>query len=155
MDDLGNQQACPLLHLDRAGAAAAPRGAVAMGALFRRGHEGPAGAASVQGCMTPSGRPDRRIWRDTRADADDEISHHLEMRERDLIARGLPPPDARAEARRRFGSVEHITREVRSIDDRAARQQRRTGMWTDFRQDVIYALRGLRRAPGFTAVAVL
>ena len=28
-------------------------------------------------------------------------------------------------------------------------------MWTDFRQDAIYAIRGLRRAPAFTAVAVL
>src|SRR5215471_8551297 len=28
-------------------------------------------------------------------------------------------------------------------------------MWTDFRQDVVYAVRGLAKAPGFAAVAVL
>ena len=105
--------------------------------------------------MSPAGRPDRRIWRDTRAEADEEIAFHLEMRARDFRERGMSAGDADAAARRRFGSVETISRQVRAIDDESARQKRRTGMWTDFRQDVIYALRGLRRAPSFTAVAVL
>ncbi|HXT27642.1 MAG TPA: permease prefix domain 1-containing protein, partial [Vicinamibacterales bacterium] len=105
--------------------------------------------------MTPAGRPDRRIWRDTRAEAAEEIAFHLEMRARDFRERGMSAADADAAARRRFGNVETISRQVRAIDDESARQKRRTGMWTDFRQDVIYALRGLRRAPSFTAVAVL
>ena len=73
--------------------------------------------------MNTPGRPDRRIWRDTGADADDEIAFHLEMRERDLRERGLSPTDARAEARRRFGPIDHITRQVRAIDDHSARHK--------------------------------
>ena len=100
-------------------------------------------------------RRERRIWRDTGADADDEIAFHLEMRERDFRERGLTAEAARQAAQRRFGSAEAISRQVRAIDDQSARQKRRTGMWTDFRQDVKHAIRGLRRAPAFTAVAIL
>ena len=52
------------------------------------------------------GRPERRIWRDTRADADDEIAFHLEMRERDFRERGMSDEEARAEARRRFAALD-------------------------------------------------
>jgi putative ABC transport system permease protein len=102
-----------------------------------------------------SERPDRRPWRDARADVEDELAYHLDRREEDACARGLTPEQAREAARRRFGDVERISTEVRSIDEQSAREQRRAGMWSDLRQDVLYATRELRRAPGFTAVAVM
>ena len=81
------------------------------------------------------------------AELDAEIAAHLELAERDLVAAGLSPEDARRTARQRFGGVEPIKEAHR--DSRSARWVE--AWWHDIRAGV----RGLRRAPGFCAAAVL
>ena len=81
------------------------------------------------------------------AELDAEIAAHLELAERDLLAAGLSPEEARRTARQRFGGVEPIKEAHR--DSRSARWIE--AWWHDLRAGV----RGLRRAPGFCAAAVL
>ena len=81
---------------------------------------------------------------------DEEIRFHLslEAMQREHAARGnLTATDARYAARRRFGNVTNTKEE--------ARQMAGLGFFDTTEQDVRFALRSFRRAPGFTAVAVL
>ncbi len=76
-----------------------------------------------------------------------EIDAHLALLEEDFRRRGLPPEEARAAARRAFGGVEQakeLHRDARSFI-----------ALDDLRRDVGYALRTLRRTPGFTTVAIV
>jgi hypothetical protein len=80
------------------------------------------------------------------AQLDDEVREHLEMAERDGIAAGLSPVDARLAARRSFGSIERMKEEHRD---------RRSVRWIDtLVRDVRYGLLLLRRDPGFAFVAI-
>ena len=80
------------------------------------------------------------------AQLDDEIRAHLELAERDAMAEGLSPEEARRAARVRFGSVARLKEEHR--DDRSVRWVET--LWKDFR----YGLLLLRRDPGFALVAI-
>jgi predicted permease len=88
------------------------------------------------------------MFRTSRLDAelDDEIRDHLAHLEARHRLRGLTPADARAAALRDFGGVAQIKESYRD--------QRGLMFIETFVQDLRYALRMMRRAPGFSLVVV-
>jgi putative ABC transport system permease protein len=88
------------------------------------------------------------------AETDEEIRFHLAQRIERLIALGRSPEEARVEAVRRFGLLPEgramMLREARTRDGTLTLLDRIDGA----RQDLGYALRQLRRSPGFTVAVV-
>ncbi|HXV85600.1 MAG TPA: ABC transporter permease [Gemmatimonadales bacterium] len=90
-----------------------------------------------------------------KADVEEEIRFHLEMRVADLVRQGLSPAAAREEALRRFGDVERARAEMNAADRRRVERTRRRELLQEVVQDIAHALRQLRRRPAFALVTML
>jgi putative ABC transport system permease protein len=79
-------------------------------------------------------------------DVNDELAFHIARRVDELVARGMPPAEARAEAMRAFGDVDHVRGELERLTRARHGRVRRAEWLTDLAQDARYAARGMRRS---------
>jgi hypothetical protein len=89
------------------------------------------------------------LWRRGKVDEeiDMELRSHVEMRTEDNVAAGMSPQQARRDARLRFGNL--VVMKERAMAANVALGI--DGVWREVR----FALRQLRKSPGFTATAVI
>jgi predicted permease len=97
-----------------------------------------------------------RFWKpDVKRDIDDELRFHFDARIAELVSLGSTPEAARAQALAEFGDVDAVRSDLRAIDDRLARRRGRAEVFDGWRQDIWYAARSLRRAPGVSMTIIL
>jgi putative ABC transport system permease protein len=91
----------------------------------------------------------RSLFRRAQADQElgDELRYHLEQKTKEFVAAGLTIEEARSKARREFGGLEQAKENCRDT--------RGVNLIEEVLQDLRFGARGLRKNPGFAAVALL
>ncbi|HJU65397.1 MAG TPA: permease prefix domain 1-containing protein, partial [Gemmatimonadaceae bacterium] len=106
--------------------------------------------------VRPASAGSRRLWSlPVEAEVDEELQFHLHARAHRLMEQGIDPETARAEALRRFGDMNRVRGECRAIGHRMEAEMHRAELRVELRQDLLYALRLLRKSPLFTAIALV
>ncbi len=96
------------------------------------------------------------LWRvPLEREVDEELALHVEMRTRELVARGMDPAAARELALRRLGDVASLRQTMTAIGRRRDRDMRLTQWFDELRSDLRFAMRQLKGSPAFTLVATL
>lgn len=80
-------------------------------------------------------------------DLRDEFAFHLDQLIEENLSRGLPPTEARAAALRTIGGISQFQEECRDM--------RRVNYIETAVADIRHAIRGFRKQPGFTFIAIL
>lgn len=88
-------------------------------------------------------------------DIERELRSHIELRTDELVAAGWDPVAAREEALRLFGDPDKVAAQCQHITESQRRAEGRTRMMQSLWGDISYGIRGLKRSPGFTFVAVI
>ncbi len=101
----------------------------------------------------------RPFWylrrRAVKAEVEEELSLHLEMRTDELIAQGMAPDDARREAMRQFGNLEATRNYCRQQDEERENLMQRGLLFQDFMQDLRIGVRSLLRTPVLTLTIIV
>jgi putative ABC transport system permease protein len=88
-------------------------------------------------------------------EVDEELALHVELRTRELVEHGLDPKVARDIVLSRIGDLGQLKRTCVDLGRKREREMRLTQWLEERTSDVKFALRQLRAAPAFTAVAAL
>jgi putative ABC transport system permease protein len=96
------------------------------------------------------------LWRiPIEEEIDEELALHVEMRTRELVARGMDPQTARDAALRRLGDIARLKRTMTDISRKRDRHMRVTRWLDELRDDLKVAFRQLKHSPAFTLIASL
>lgn len=94
---------------------------------------------------------ERRI----RRELEEEVRFHIEMRVRELVAKGYGEPEARAEAYRRFGDLQQTESVCVEAGIQSVRRKRRRMIMEELFRDLRLGVQQLRRRPAFAVTAIV